>query len=56
MDHQGGTPERYRYRRVATSLFGPTWDLVEQAGPSAEEDAEMLRSAATSWFAWPWWE
>ncbi len=52
MDHEGGTPERLWHRRLATSLFNSTWDLIEQAERSEEDNAEMLLSAITSCWHW----
>lgn len=49
-----GAEEEVRrwHRRFAVDLFNRSWDLLEQAERSADEDAEMLAAAFGS--AWHW--
>jgi hypothetical protein len=50
---EGGEQEVARWhRRFAIEAFNRSWDLLEQAERSADEDAEMLAAAFGS--AWHW--
>lgn len=39
-------------RRLATSLFNKTWELIDDPDRSAEDDIEMLLAAMTSRWHW----
>jgi hypothetical protein len=40
------------HRRVAVAQFNRTWELLDKAERTAEEDAEMLTAAFTSRYHW----
>ena len=40
------------HRRFAIDLFNRSWDLLEQPGRSADDDAEMLAAAFGSAYHW----
>ena len=43
---------KQQHRKLASALFNRTWDLMEKKRRSAEEDAEMIRSAHASRYHW----
>lgn len=40
------------HRRIAVEQFNRTWELIDRADRSAEDDQEMLLAAATSRWHW----
>jgi hypothetical protein len=40
------------HRRFATQAFNATWELIEKSDRSADDDLEMLATAATSRWHW----
>jgi hypothetical protein len=46
------TPESERHRKTAAALYNHTWDLIEKAGRSVDEDEEMLHAAHASAYHW----
>ena len=48
----GGEEAARWHRRFAIELFNRSWDLLEQADRSSDEDAEMLAAAFASAYHW----
>ncbi len=40
------------HRRLATDLFNATWDYLDRAERSSDDDAAMLGAALASWHHW----
>jgi hypothetical protein len=40
------------HRKLAVALFNETWDLIDQAERTAEEDATMIHKAHASLYHW----